>query len=269
MNWDTLIESAEEVTAKETKQFIDSGEPDRYQLVDVRQPKEYQEAHLPGAILIPLAELPGRSTELNQDKPSIVYCRTGVRSKAACQILDQLGFRHVFNMAGGIATWQGEKTDGDVEAGLEYFASGNFQTAFELAFHMEDGLQKFYLALAEHTEDQAEKDMLFQLARFEDGHMAKLKEKYGETTGKAEMNLLEGGLDAFQMLSVFSGQLGSLERVLQLGMKLEAQAFDLYRRLAWRHKGQPTEAFFNEIAEEEQHHMRFFANQLDKLLGDD
>ncbi|MBE0585576.1 MAG: rhodanese-like domain-containing protein, partial [Desulfofustis sp.] len=149
MNWETFFEDAENVTAEETRRFIESGEPDRYQLVDVRQPKEYEQAHIPGAILLPLAELSKRFKELNPDKPTIVYCRSGVRSKAACQVLSHTGIKHVFNMTGGIITWQGAQAEGDVEDGLEFFANGNFPTTFELAYQMEDGLRRFYLALSE------------------------------------------------------------------------------------------------------------------------
>ena len=268
MNWDTFFEDAENVTAEETRRFIETGEPDRYQLVDVRQPKEYEQAHLPGAILLPLAELPNRQGELNQDKPTIVYCRNGVRSKAACQLLNQGGVKHVFNMTGGILSWQGVQVEGDSEAGLEFFANGNFTTTFELAYQMEDGLRHFYQALADYSVLATEKELLLRLAAFEDDHMTRLEERYGASGGAGELKVMEGGLDIDRMVETFKGQLGSVQQVLQLAMKLEAQAFDLYRRLTWKHHGDDTVGFYRQMADDEQRHLLQLSRELDRLLDE-
>lgn len=72
------------------------------QLLDVREPWEYDVVHLEGATLVPLAELPSRLRELNPDAPVIVYCHHGVRSWHAACFLTERGFREVFNLAGGI-----------------------------------------------------------------------------------------------------------------------------------------------------------------------
>ena len=61
------------MTAAELNAFLVSHNPDEYHLVDVRQPGEYQGAHIPGAQLIPLGELPERLSELDPDKPAITY----------------------------------------------------------------------------------------------------------------------------------------------------------------------------------------------------
>ncbi len=65
--------SIETMTPKQVRDFLDKHTPDEYTLVDVRQPGEYQQGHLPGARLIPLAELPGRMIELDPAKPTITY----------------------------------------------------------------------------------------------------------------------------------------------------------------------------------------------------
>lgn len=53
--------------------FLNENREGEYNLVDVRTPKEYEEGHLPGARLIPVAELPERLTELDPQKPTVVY----------------------------------------------------------------------------------------------------------------------------------------------------------------------------------------------------
>ena len=55
------------------RQFLDRHKHDDYNLVDVRQPKEYEHGHIPGSRLIPVAELPGRLAELDPKKPTIAY----------------------------------------------------------------------------------------------------------------------------------------------------------------------------------------------------
>lgn len=60
-------------TAEEVRRLLASHRPDEYNLIDVRQPKEYERGHLPGARLIPVAELPDRLSELDPKKPTIAY----------------------------------------------------------------------------------------------------------------------------------------------------------------------------------------------------
>ena len=61
----------ETMTQEQLRDFLDKHTPDEYNLVDVRQPGEYQQGHLPGARLIPLAELADRMNELDPTKPTI------------------------------------------------------------------------------------------------------------------------------------------------------------------------------------------------------
>ncbi len=76
-------------------------------LLDVRQPFEHEIAVLPGSVLIPLNELPARSSELNVPAEAllVVYCHHGIRSRSAAALLEQAGFRDVVSLAGGIDAW--------------------------------------------------------------------------------------------------------------------------------------------------------------------
>jgi rhodanese-related sulfurtransferase len=60
-------------SAEKVREFLREKNPRDYNLVDVRQPQEYEHGHLPGAQLIPVGELEGRLEELNSDKPTIAY----------------------------------------------------------------------------------------------------------------------------------------------------------------------------------------------------
>ena len=67
------FKSVDSLTAEEARQFLKTRRPEDYNLIDVRQPREYERGHLPGAILIPMGELPESLKELDPHKPTIAY----------------------------------------------------------------------------------------------------------------------------------------------------------------------------------------------------
>jgi rhodanese-related sulfurtransferase len=75
-------------------------------ILDVRQPEEWSQFHIPGATLIPLGDLPNRLNEVPKDKKVVVYCRTGVRSAQGRDILRKAGYPQVTSLDGGITQWQ-------------------------------------------------------------------------------------------------------------------------------------------------------------------
>ncbi|RKH71582.1 rhodanese-like domain-containing protein [Corallococcus aberystwythensis] len=75
-------------------------------LVDVRTPEEFAAGHLPGAVNIPVDELPQRLAELGSpEKPLVLYCRSGARSSRAELLLKERGFQDVFNL-GPMSAWE-------------------------------------------------------------------------------------------------------------------------------------------------------------------
>ena len=77
-------------------------------ILDVRQPEEWAQAHISGATLIPLGDLPGRLNEVPKDREVVVVCRSGNRSAEGRDILKQAGFPQVTSMAGGLTQWQSQ-----------------------------------------------------------------------------------------------------------------------------------------------------------------
>jgi rhodanese-related sulfurtransferase len=75
-------------------------------ILDVREPEEWNESHIPGATLIPLGELASRVSEVPQDQEVVVVCRSGNRSAEGRDILLSAGFEQVTSMAGGINEWK-------------------------------------------------------------------------------------------------------------------------------------------------------------------
>jgi rhodanese-related sulfurtransferase len=75
------------------------------QIVDVRNPGEVAAGMIPGAITIPVGQLPSRVGELDVTRPTVVYCAGGYRSSVAASLLRQLGFVDVSDILGGYAAW--------------------------------------------------------------------------------------------------------------------------------------------------------------------
>lgn len=101
--------------AQEAVPVIDVGELKRkldakedFLLLDVREPYEYDIAHIPGAKLIPLGELPSRMSELDSAQMIALQCKTGRRSAQALRALQEAGFSKLVNVTGGIEAWANE-----------------------------------------------------------------------------------------------------------------------------------------------------------------
>jgi sulfur-carrier protein adenylyltransferase/sulfurtransferase len=94
---------ADAVTASELKAELDRGET--VQIIDVREPQEYQINRLPGSVLIPLGDLPKRYVELDPNANIVTQCKSGMRSAKAQDFLRSKGFTHVRNLTGGVLGW--------------------------------------------------------------------------------------------------------------------------------------------------------------------
>lgn len=86
---------------------IHADPPEDLVVLDVRTPEEFAASHIEGAILVDIAEpdFADRIAELDRDAPYLLYCRSGNRSQAARELMDQLGFVDVADVDGGIVAW--------------------------------------------------------------------------------------------------------------------------------------------------------------------
>ena len=271
ITWNELVATEESITSDQVRKLMESGSIEHYQVIDVRQPKEYEQSHVPGALLMPLPDLSDRVTTLDPQRPAIVYCRSGVRSKAGCQVMLEAGLQSCYNLVGGILKWEGVTAVGPPEFGLECFIEGDFSSTFSMAYRMEANLQKFYLHLAATASHESERQVLNHLASFEESHMALLANRYKQVYQSIERlaedrTVIEGGIDSIELEKTLFDSLGSTEEVLHLAMKLETQAYDLYSKLSRKDENEATIRFYKEMAQEELRHLRHLAKQLDKRL---
>jgi rhodanese-related sulfurtransferase len=93
------------IDAKEAARVIREQAP---YILDVRTTGEYQSGHLASSVLIPVQDLESRISEMTQDheRAILVYCRSGNRSVAAGDFLIRRGYKNVYNLLGGIGSWE-------------------------------------------------------------------------------------------------------------------------------------------------------------------
>ncbi len=99
--------SLEEITAGELKNLIDANP--NLQIIDVREPFEFEIARIPNTTLIPLGEITGRTHEIDAGQTAVIHCKGGVRSAKAIKALQEQGFTgRLINLKGGIGAWSDE-----------------------------------------------------------------------------------------------------------------------------------------------------------------
>ncbi len=103
----TLASNPDEVTVEDMKRALDQPQLG-IKVIDVREPDEYQIAHINGVPLVPLSALPQRFTELDPNRQYYIHCKSGVRSMRALQFLREQGFKYLKSVKGGITAWADE-----------------------------------------------------------------------------------------------------------------------------------------------------------------
>jgi rhodanese-related sulfurtransferase/rubrerythrin len=275
MRWKQFFTPVKSIDAVEAKQYMQGMAGDAFTLLDVRQPGEYEAEHLPGAKLIPLPELGARLPELDADKPTVVYCAIGGRSRVAAQVLAAKGFREVLNLSGGIKAWNSQKAVGPEDLGLHLF-SGNESPEETLmtAYSLEEGLREFYWSMAEKVKAESARRLFDKLAGIEVKHQDRIFNEYLRLSGAAVSReefaekvvapAMEGGLTTQDYLRLYRPDVEVPEEVISLAMAIEAQALDLYQRAAGRAGTAESKNVLMQIASEERSHLEqlgaLFAN---------
>ena len=270
-----LFTPVKSMDGEEAKAYLARQREGAYTLLDVRQPWEYQEDHLPGAKLIPLPNLKDAITVLDPKQPTLVYCAIGGRSRVAAQLLSGLGFTEVYNLAGGIKAYRGRKATGPQELNLDLVRGDEPPPEIiRLAYGMEKALEVFYEGRRQEARDQALADLCAQLGRIEVLHQEKLWTQYRqlnpgdqdlgafETTLKTGM--LEGGYRLTEFLESNRPFLQNTAQVLEVALMLETQALDLYLRLADKCAEAGSRQVLLALAEEEKGHLTALGRLLDQ-----
>jgi rhodanese-related sulfurtransferase/rubrerythrin len=263
------------LTAEQLQKFIKENHEARYLLLDVRQPGEYRDMHIPGARLMPLPEVAQQVDRLPSDKSLIFYCRSGGRSMAAASLADEEIEDHgpIYNLDGGIMAWNGVMLEEAPRVRL--FAGQDFADMLTTAMNLEKGALRFYGHIRDRRGRASWAEVLGHLAKAEKEHAQTvfgfLKKHQPQTDPFETMfdqlkgDVLEGGLTLTQALEVLDrldedACLGCLE----LSLKIEYAAYDLYRSLADQVQDADARQVFLSLAQAEKAHMRLLSVAVEK-----
>ena len=274
MKWKELFKPVESMDAEGLRAYVAKHREGDYTLLDVRQLREYEESRIPGATLIPLPQLSDRLDEVDPEKPVVVYCAIGGRSRAAAQLLAGEGFGEVYNLKGGIKAWNGLTAEGPVDfAGESRAGDMSLHDVLSFALGMEKGLALFYLTVAGETGDKEMADLLRRLAGFEEKHQEKILELYQsmdphgesrkEAVAETTSSLMEGGFSVDEFLKENRSRMTSSAEILSLAMMLEAQALDLYRRFSGYMESEKSRRLLHQIADDEKAHLKALGEMID------
>lgn len=267
----------ESLTPDDVRQWIRQRREEDYIILDVRQPKEYEAGHIPGAALIPLPELPHRYREVDGSRPVIVYCRSGNRSRSAVSFLIFQGYKEVFNMEGGMTAWNGLVSSGPYKAGLDLLEGRtSLEEVVSLAWTLEDGTGLFYRRLAALVSDTEAGQVFLALADMERRHKGRVLEAYRAVSGKdfdedvlardTAKGIMEGGLSVEETISSFESRGIKLKEAAETAMQAEMNSLDLYIRMGMELSDEAAKGILSELVVEEKAHLERIGRLLDAML---
>jgi len=188
-------------------------------------------------------------------------------------MLSGKGFNKVYNLSGGIKSWNSETAIGAEDLGLELFQGNEApDQALVVAYSLEEGLREFYLSMIPHVKSEDARGLFKNLSDIEIKHQDRIFDEYTKLTGKTvvrqefEKNIVvravEGGLTTADYMKLFQLDTGSVREIIGVAMSIEAQALDLYLRASERSGDPEGKKILLQIASEEKTHLA----QLGKLM---
>ena len=273
-----FFQKVKSISPDEVREVIKKKSADEYCLLDVRQPSEYEQGHLPGAKLIPLAELQFNLDNIVSDRMTIVYCRSGNRSRSAIGILNGAGFDQVFNMDRGILGYEGLVAAGPPEAGVFCFPENMApEQLAAMAWYIEDGSQRYFESVKTVAQDPDIKDVFARLIDQKKAHketLYQLFKKISGTTGDDGFpatilpapphEVMAGCMSVSEAIDWSKGR--QISDILDLLMALEANTFDLYLKMSRQVAPENAKSVFVELSEEEVRHLEQLASIFEKTL---
>jgi rhodanese-related sulfurtransferase/rubrerythrin len=262
------------LTADELREYLESRKESDYVLVDVRQNSEYELAHIPGAQLIPLAEVESRLFSMPTDRDLVFYCHNGGRSQWAASLVaeSEISEKSVYHLMGGLLAWEGATLADYPKIQLFDKIEGP-EKLLKTAMDLEKGAWRFYRYVMDKVDEDAVGQIFNQLAIAEIGHaqlIHRFLQKIESDTLPFEAyynglagEILEGGLsfdEACTRMEALEKQ--SCTSIVDLALSIEYAAFDLCRAVAECTEDPEVREAFLALAQAEKGHMRALARSI-------
>lgn len=269
-----------EIWPEEFEKYIDDHSESEYVLVDVRQPEEYSDEHIPGAKLVPLGQIEARSDEIPSDRDVIFYCAAGSRSKIAALMISELSDRDsgLYSLKGGIKAWE-SRLLWDIPKVAHFEGLESYADYLLKAIDLEKGACLFYSSLAEKFTEHAFSGDLEPLAKAETAHarliygfMKKQNphiSDFDEIFSNARGDILEGGASFNDVMNKF-GNLTKRDlclHVMETALDIEYSAYDLYRVMSETVNEADAKDAFVSLAQAEKGHMKIITKALERCTS--
>ena len=195
----------------------------------------------------------------------------------AAQMLSGLGFKEVYNLKGGMMSWEGLQATGPQELNMDLVRGDeSAEEMIRLSYSLENGLQTFYRNVQKRTKDSAIESLFSKLVQIEENHKKRLVELYSkiEPDGKdleswkseAGHGVMEGGFDIEAFTQQNEQFLDTSHHVIDLAMMLETQALDLYLRFSQKTERDDTKEVLFKLADEEKAHLEALGGWLEENI---
>jgi len=261
----------ENISPESFRQYQTEHGEREYLLVDVRQPEEYIQEHIPGSKLMPLDELESSLAELPAQKDIFFYCRSGARSQAAAIISLDSGnpLQKVYNLIGGMLGWDGQSL-ADFPKMAVFKEDASIPDLMLTAMGLEKAALRFYEFIFDSYADASFAPILKTLSLAEEAHAKTIYTYWQKTRVNAlsfkevfaslDEEILEGGeslMDATDRLASLNDH--DCKAVMEFALNIEIQAYDLYRNMASILTEATAQDVFLSIAQMEKKHMELLA----------
>ncbi len=235
---DFCAASIQEINAAELQQMLETKNSAPPLLVDVRQPQEYRNSHIPGAVLIPLGQLELPHPALaDTTRPTVVYCRSGRRSMAGAKLLCSMGFQDVKSLQDGILGWHFETLAGPPKPVLSSEKVKSIEDIIIEALGREWLAQGYYRKWSAQAVEGAISRLLEELISRETAHLEAIYHRYvswcrENDTAPLALEQLRNKVPHSFELNLPDMPLASREELLEIAVEKEYEAYNFYKTSA-------------------------------------
>jgi len=284
MKLSSAVDEIKTLSPAEVKAILDEDKRGEFLLIDVRQPVEYEEGHLPGSVLMPLDELESRRDELFRElysgRKAIIYCRSGRRSMAAAIALCDLGLKNLYILEGGLNNWNFKTLKGKMEKKSRVLGkTADVKDVLVIAMKIEKMAYDYYTSARDKAKFTTARMVFHQLGDVELSHMRRLYLRLtSELPESAGLSNIDNYLKQFDkesndvdievnaVLMQDYQEMKSEADALEIAIEREYLANDFYKRAASVVDDDEVKALLHGLSHDERGHAATLLHQLTQVI---